>query len=254
MSLKFDLIFSCSKSDLWGFNIDYLLFIYSIFNCETAVGNSSSYWPLDNHLNMVNLRGDMWGTFAGTVGNTQGARLGAVYTIGDAAVIELSEFNSICFTEPMSCSSGFTISLWLKRKTVYLNEVTQKQVILTISGRLTFKLYQEFGQTEEHLAVRISALSRKCVRIFSVPRNLWSQFVFVWNTNDVHIFRNGVKVDKYLEGGFCTSETDDGVFQPQPVVTLKGDAEFDDLQIWNRALTPNEISERFTCVRGNTTL
>ena len=109
---------------------------------------------------MVNLRGDMWGTFAGAVGTTQGARLGAVYTSGDAAVIELGELNSICFTEPTFCSSGFTVSLWLKRKTLYFNKVTQKQVILTIDGRVTFKLYQKFGRTEEHLAVRISVLSR----------------------------------------------------------------------------------------------
>lgn len=207
---------------------------------------------------MVNLRGDMWGTFVGAVGTTQGARLGAVYTSGDAVVIELGEVNGICFTEPMSCSSGFTVSLWLKRKTLYFNEVTQRQVILSIgdniNGRFTFKLFQKFGQTEEHLAVQILALSRKCVRIFSVPRNLWSQFVFVWNTTDVNVFRNGMKVDEYLDGGFCTNEPDEGALQLEPVVTLKGDAVFDDLQIWNRALTPNDISEMYTCIRGNTTL
>ena len=202
---------------------------------------------------MVNLRGDMWGTFAGAVGTTQGVRLGAVYTSGDAAVIELGEVNSICFSEPTSCSSGFTVSLWLKRKTLYLDKVTQKQVILAINGRLTFKLYQKFGQTEEHLAVRISALSRKCVRIFSVPRNLWSQFVFVWNTTDVNVFRSGVKVIEFLDGGSCTSEPDEGALQFEPDASLKGDAEFDDLQIWNRPLTPNEISEMFSCIRGNKT-
>ena len=207
---------------------------------------------------MVNLRGDMWGTFVGAVGTTQGARLGAVYTSGDSAVIELGEVNGICFNEPMSCSSGFTVSLWLKRKTLYFNQVTQRQVILSIAGnttgRFTFRLVQKFGQTEEHLAVCVLASAKKCVRIFPVPRNLWSQFVFVWNTTDVNIFRNGVKVDRYLDGGYCKSETEKGASQSEPVVTLKGDAEFDDLQIWNRALTPNEISEIFTCVRGNTTL
>ena len=195
----------------------------------------------------------MWGTFTGAVGTTQGARLGAVYTSGDEAVIELGEVNSICFTEPASCSSGFTISLWLKRKTLYVDKVTQRQVILIIKGRLTFKLYQKSGQTEEHLAVWISALSRKCVRIFSVPRNLWSQFVFVWNTTDVNVFRSGVKVVEFLDGGSCTNEPDEGAFQLAPVVSLKGDAEFDDLQIWNRPLTPNDIGEMFSCIRGNKT-
>ena len=207
---------------------------------------------------MVNLRGDMWGTFVGAVGTTKGARLGAVYTTGDAAVIELGEVNGICSTEPMSCSSGFTVSLWLKRKTFHFNEVTPRQTLLiirdNINGRVTFRLYQKSGQTEEHLAVRILASSRKCDRIFSVPRNLWSQFVFVWNTTDVNVFRGGVKVEKFLDGGFCTNEPDEGAFQFEPVVTLTGDAEYDDLQIWNRALTPNEISGMFTCVRGNATL
>lgn len=202
---------------------------------------------------MVNLRGDMWGTFAGAVGTTQGARLGAVYTSGDAAVIELGEVNSICFTEPTSCSSGFTVSLWLKPKTLYFDKVTQKQVILTIDGRVTFKLYQKFGRTEEHLAVRISALSRICIRIFSVPRNLWSQFVFVWDTTDVNVYRSGEKLVEFLEGGYCSNETDGGAVQLEPVVSLKGDAEFDELQIWNRALTPSEIGEKFSCIRGNTT-
>lgn len=200
---------------------------------------------------MVNLRGDMWGTFVGAVGTLRGPRLGAVYTSGDTAVIELGEVNGICFTEPMSCRSGFTVSLWLKHKTLYSNKVTEKQEILFIGDN--FKLLQKSGKTEEHLAVRVLASSRKCIRIFSVPRNMWSQFVFVWNAIDVNIFRNGVKVDKFLNGGFCTNQTDEKVFQSEPVVTLRGDAEFDDLQIWNRALAPSEISEMFTCIRGNIT-
>ena len=240
-----------------GFVQDFVV-VYFVFCRETAVGNSSSYWPLDNHLNMVNLRGDMWGTFVGAVGTTQGARLGAVYTSGDEAVVKLGDVNGICFTEPKSCSSGFTVSLWLKCKMLYFNEVSQGQVILTIGDRIngpvTFRLHHKFGETEEHLAVRILASSRRCVRIFSVPRNLWSQFVFVWNTIDVYIFRNGVKVEKYLDGGFCADEPGEGEFYLEPVVTLKGDALFDDLQIWNRLLTPSEISEMFTCVRGNTNL
>lgn len=198
----------------------------------------------------------MWGTFVGAVRTTQGARLGAVDTRGDAAVIKLGEVDGICFTEPMSCSSGFTVSLWLRRRTLYSNEVTERQVILSIgaNGRLTFKLLQKAGQREEHLAVWVLASSRKCVRVFSVPRNLWSLFVFVWNTTDVNIFRNGVKVDEFLDVGYCVNETDEGTFQLEPVVTLKGDGEFDDLQIWNRALAPNEIGEMFTCIRGNRTL
>lgn len=206
---------------------------------------------------MVNLRGDVWGTFVGAVGTLRGPRLGAVYTSGDAAVIELGEVNGICFTDPMSCRSGFTVSLWLKHKTLYSNKVTQRQVILSIEDRfndlVTFKLLQKSGKTEEHLAVRVLASSRKCVRIFSVPRNMWSQFIFVWNATDVNIFKNGVKVDKYLDGGYCTNQTVEEVFQSEQVVTLRGDAEFDDLQIWNRALAPSEISEMFTCIRGNTT-
>lgn len=206
---------------------------------------------------MVNLRGDMWGTFVGAVGTLRGPRLGAVFTSGGAASLKLGEVSGICFTDPMSCRSGFTVSLWLKRKTLYSNKVTQRQVILSIgdkfNGLFTFKLLQKSGKMEEHLAVWVLASSRKCVRIFSVPRNMWSQFVFVWNATDVNIFRNGVKVDKYLNGGYCTNQTDEEVFQSEPVVTLRGDAEFDDLKIWNRALAPSEISEMFACIRGNTT-
>lgn len=221
-----------------------------------STGNPRFYWPLDNHFNLVNLGGDLWGTFTGNVSTTHGARLGAVYT-GSGSVINLGEVMDSCFTHPLSCDSGFTVSLWLKHRTTYLSDVTVAQEFVTIGNTnifsFIFSLFQ-FGQrTEEHLAVRVAASSRRCVYIFSVPRSLMSHFSFVWNTTDLQIFRNGLKVNEFLnEGELCAEETQINV--QLPVVTLSGEAVFDDLKIWNRKLQPNEIDEMYSCVRGNSTI
>ncbi|KAJ7389038.1 hypothetical protein OS493_034173 [Desmophyllum pertusum] len=210
-----------------------------------ATGLLIGHWT--GHLNMVNLNGDLWGTFYGAVGTTQGARLGAVYTGGDGAVITLGKVNDICFNEPSSCDSGFTVSLWFKHRTTYSNDVTVRQIFVTIGdkARFPFKLFQTGRRTDEHLAVKVSASSKQCFYIFPVPRSLWSLFVFVWNTTDLNIFRNGLKVERLK--GFCKDEKQKAI--EQPVVTLNGDAMFDDLKIWNRTLEPNEINDMFTCLR-----
>lgn len=196
----------------------------------------------------------MWGKIIGDVGTTQGARLGAVYT-RDGAVIKLGEVNDICFTEPLFCISGFTVSLWLKHRTIYTDNLTVRQVFVAIgdygNGDYSFSVYQKSHRTEEHLAVRVSASSKRCVYIFPVPRSVWSLFAFVWNTTDLNIYRNGLMVKEFMLDS-CTDESQ-RAFQ-HPAVILKGDAMFDDLQIWNRALTPNEIGEMFTCIRGNSNL
>ncbi len=197
----------------------------------------------------------MWGKIVGDVGTTQGARLGAVYTRGDGAVIKLCEVSDICFTEPLFCSSGFTVSLWLKHRTVYTDNHTIRQLFVGIgdygNGDYSFSVFQKNHRTEEHLAVKVSASSRTCTSIFPVPRSVWSLFTFVWNATDLNVYRNGLKVKEFLSK-YCIDEIP-RTFQ-HPTVILKGDAMFDDLQIWNRALTPNEIGEMFTCIRGNSNL
>lgn len=200
---------------------------------------------------MVNLRGDVWGTFVGDVGTTHGARLGAVYTGGDRAVVNLGEVNDICFTEPLSCNNGFTVSLWLRHRTIYSSDTTTRQGFIAIGDsqhdNYTFKVYQKVNRAEEHLAVSVSASSRTCTSTFPVPRSVWSLYAFVWNTSDLNVYRNGLKVDKFLRK-YCTDEIQGA--SKHPTVTLKDYAVFDDFQIWNRVLSPNEIDELFTCTKG----
>ena len=199
---------------------------------------------------MINLRGDLWGTFIGTVGTTRGARLGAVYTRGRDAAINLAVVRDVCFTDPLSCVNGFTVSLWLKKTSI---SVAQEFVSIGDESKeegATFSLFQQDGNLEEHLAVRVSASSRRCVYAFAVPRSLWSLYAFVWNTSQLLIFRNSRMVNEFLNrDGFCKEETQKPT--KLPVVILKGDAVFDDLKIWNRTLQPKEMEEMYSCVRGN---
>lgn len=199
---------------------------------------------------MINLKGDLWGTFNGTVGTTRGARLGAVYTSGRDAVINLGEVRDVCFTDPLSCVSGFTVSLWLKQRTI---SVAQEFVSIGDKNKeeeATFSLFQQDGRLEKHFAVRVSASSRRCVYAFSVPQSLWSHYAFVWNTTQLLIFRNSHMVNEFLNSnGSCTKETQKPT--KLPVVILKGDAVFDDLKIWNRTLQQNEVAEMYSCVKGN---
>ena len=199
---------------------------------------------------MLNLGGDEWGTFDGAVGTTNGARLGAVYTGGAGALIKLGEINDSCFTKPSSCDTGFTVSLWLRHRTTYFNQLTKQQTFVTIGDNenVVFKIFQFAEETEEHLAVEVSASSRYCLYIFPVPKFLWSLFAFVWNTTDLNVFRNGAKVDRFFDA-FC--EVKNEKITQKPVVTLTGGAMFDDLKIWNRTLEEKEINGMFSCLRGN---
>jgi len=52
--------------------------------------------------------------------------------------------------------------------------------------------------------------------------------------------------------GHCAEETQNPV--QLPVLTLKGEALYDDFKIWDAMLHPNEIDEMYSCVRGNTTI
>lgn len=203
-------------------------------------------------MNMVNLGGDEWGTFEGAVSTTQGARLGAVHTGGEGAVITLGEINDKCFTEPSSCknSNNFSVTLWFRHRTTYLNHNnTVQQTFLSIGDNenIVFKIFRLAEQTEEHLAVEVAVSSRNCCYVFPVPKFLWSQFAFVWNTTDLNIYRDNVEVENFFVTD-CFAITD---FSPQrAVVILQGDATFDDLRIWSRTLEAKEIEEMFTCVRG----
>ena len=201
---------------------------------------------------MLNLNGDHWGTFDGTVYTVHGARLGAVYAATDG-VINLGEITDTCFTDPLSCGSGFTVSLWLKHWTVYRNKLTVRQDFITLGNNIhrvfTFNLFQQEGRDDEHLAVRVLASSRNCTNVFPAPRSLWSHFVFVWRTTHLEIFRNGRKI-RELTVNNCTEQTQHP--SKRTDVSLKGEAVFDDLKVWDRKLGLREIEEMYSCVRGKT--
>lgn len=200
---------------------------------------------------MINEGGDYWGTFNGTVVTQRGPRLTAVYTRGEA-VINLGEVRVACFTDPMSCVGGFTVSLWLRHWTV---GVKQDFVLIGDENKreITFNVFQQDGITEEHLAVRVSASSRSCVYAFPVPQTIWSHYTFVWDKASLEIFRNGHKVVKFLnQEEFCTHSVSQAPVT-LPVVILEGNAVFDDMKIWARTLQSNEVGEMYTCVRGKQT-
>ena len=192
-----------------------------------------------------------WAEVNGPLQTTSGVRRHAVKASGDAAPIRLSEdtWNGLRYP----ATGNVTINLWIR----YQNKGPGVAQTLLAVGNLengdkgTY-LYQNNGSREE-LTFQNVASGKSCSFTFGVPQRIWTQLVFTRKKSDgldgVKVYRNGKLLTTVVR--FCNTGSN---VQIDKDIKLGSNqmplASFDDLVVWDKALTELQVETLFRFYKG----
>lgn len=241
------------KTD-WIFLSDRPLFIstdYDIFEVDDLLSHSKYLWTFDDANDVKDLQGIAWAEVSGTLQTTSGVRRRAVKVSGDAGPIRLSKDTWTGLIYP--AIEDLTISLWIRYQSKGPGVI---QTFLAVgnleNGDKGTYLYQKNGSMEE-LTFEIVAKAKSCSFTFGVPQRIWRQLVFTRKISDgingVKVYRNGkllTSVVRHCYGG-RDIQNDKDIKLGSSQLPL---ASFDDLVVWNMALTELQVEKLFRFYKG----
>ena len=171
------------------------------------------------------------------------------YCTSDSGSMELSVLNSNCFHNFENCSNGFSLTFWIRSPSIdhFTSNMTYSLILfdgLSLS-------YKHDGKNANRLTLIIEKrnTTSRCKYHTAVPSNVWFHLGLV--------VRSSV-IDTYISGNetaVFTYECDaNNAYVRNKVVEIGGgDHSFciDDLSVWLRPLSNNEISKTYKKGRGD---
>jgi hypothetical protein len=153
----------------------------------------------------------------------------------------------IASSENFLLNGPFTMSVWVKH-----NSVTNKiDRYLTISPEIA--VLRHDGETGNagrlHLYFKTNSTLRMLYASSAVSNNVWQNFVGTWNGTVAKLYKNSVELSSLNESNSLT-----GGSNLQYYVGLSGteclNGNIGNTQVYNRALTADEINQNFNALRG----
>ncbi len=175
---------------------------------------------INNSLDSSKFHGDLINTPSWTTG-----------IIGTGVDLEFASNQLINITSPFPLGNNWTISLWIKAET--LDQATHRFWSMKADDLI-------YAQEQDNINMNIGGIS--VVIVESEYEGFWKHLVFRQNGTHVSLWINGTLVDS---GASSTNFTGGSSFVLGASVAgvLYFDGVFDEVGIWNRALSPTEINQ-----------
>uniref|UniRef100_A0A673VFB9 Adhesion G protein-coupled receptor D1 n=1 Tax=Suricata suricatta TaxID=37032 RepID=A0A673VFB9_SURSU len=242
----------------------WLLLFYCAFQVQGAassrpaahpgfevLASASHYWPLETVDGIHELQDTTGDIMEGKVSK-------GVYLKEEKGVTLLyyGQYNTSCISNPAKCDpDGVTFSFFWKTQGEQSRPIPSAYGGQVVSEG--FKVCSSGGKGSVELYTRENAKTWEAT--FSPPGPYWTHVLFTWKSKE------GLKV--YVNGTLSTSDPSGKVSHAygEPSVNLVIGSEqdqtkryeigaFDEFIIWERALTPDEITMYFTAAIGKHTL
>ena len=212
---------------------------------------------MDNHKNIYNVMGYDYGVAPRDAATIKGIRGKAVFVApasSGAFTLNQGLPPSECIFNTSQCNEGFTLMLWL-----WYKHKASEQVFLVSNGD-TFRGHKMFqiNAATPQVAFQIVSSNKKCIVVFSTPKEIWTHYTLSYKSPDdlesIKVFLNGKEVTDFVFK-LCS----DGSYAVNPLTRLSiGDplgqlpeAAFDEVIIWYRKLTSEEITTAYNYYKGN---
>ena len=215
------------------------------------------YWTMDDEKKINNIMGSDFGVVPSEINSVKGIRGKALKVQhGVSGKFTLTEGLSPnqCLFNTSQCNEGFTMMSWLWYKH---NNAGQVFLASSEDNFRGHRMYQ-INSTTPQVAYQITNSHKKCLVVFSSPKEVWTHYALTYrsldNLDNINVFVNGVKVKNFVFKG-CS----DGSFPLNNGAQLAvGDSDtelpeavFDEIMIWYRNLASDDIAAAYSYYKGN---
>jgi hypothetical protein len=159
--------------------------------------------------------------------------------IKDRSSVELDGLKSSCFSKPIRCKNGVSIVMWFRN-------LAKDQVTHFRSKGGAFSLLRSLNNT---LVIRIVNGTATHETSFWFNTSVWNHIAITLDqTNGLVIYSNSRKLNtatlahSYTPPSFIHNDIQDS---RNNSLFLYGEASYDDIMIWHKALSPLEIKKIF---------
>lgn len=189
-----------------------------------------------------------------TINGIRGKALNVKHGVSGTFTLTEGLVPSECLFNTSQCNEGFTLMLWLWYKRNSAGQVFLESNRDNYRGH---KMFQVNTGTPQ-VAYQITNSNKKCIVVFSTPKEVWTHYVLTYTSLDdldsINIFVNGEEVKDFVFKG-CS----DGNFAANNVTQFfvgdsNGDlpeAAFDEIIIWYRNLTSEDVVTAYSYYKGN---
>jgi len=212
---------------------------------------------MDDETTINNIVGSDFGVVPSDVNTVKGIRGNAVNVKhGVSGKFTLTEGiePSQCLFNTSQCNEGFTLMLWMWYKHNNAGQVFLASSEDKFRGHRMFQINSDKPQ----VAYQVTNSRKKCVVVFSTPKEVWTHYAFTYrspdNLDSINVFVNGEEVKN-----FVLKDCSDGNFPFNNSAQLSvGDSDvelpeaaFDEVTIWYRNLASDEIVAAYSYYKGN---
>lgn len=212
---------------------------------------------MDDDKKINNIMGSDFGVVprdVNTINGIRGKALNVKHGVSGTFTLTEGLVPSECLFNTSQCNEGFTLMLWL-----WYKHNSAGQVFLE-SNRDNYRGHKMFqvNTGTPQVAYQITNSNKKCIVVFSTPKEVWTHYVLTYTSLDdldsINIFVNGEEVKDFVFKG-CS----DGNFAANNVTQFfvgdsNGDlpeAAFDEIIIWYRNLTSEDVVTAYSYYKGN---
>ena len=224
---------------------------------DKLLESAAFYWTMDDSKKINNVLGSDFGVVPREVDTIKGIRGKALNVEhGVTGTFTLTEGldPSECLFNTSQCNEGFTLMLWLLYKHNSAGQVFLASNGDSYRGHKMIQINSDIPQVAYH----ITNSDKRCIVAFSTPKEVWTHYTLTYTSLDdldsINVFVNGEEVTNFVFKG-CS----DGSFAANNITQFfVGDssgnlpeAAFDEVIIWYRKLTSEDIATAYNYHKGN---
>ena len=241
----------------WASVLHHCLLGYLPLAIDKLLESAVFYWTMDDDKKINNDVGSDFGVSPRDVNTIKGIRgkaLNVKHGISGALTLTEGLVPSECLFDTSKCNEGFTLMSWLWYKH---NSAGQVFLASNADNYRGHKMFQINSGTPQ-VAYQIINSNKKCIVVFPTPKEVWTHYALTYSSLDdldsINVFVNGEEIKD-----FVFKECSDGSFAINNITRFSvGDssgvlpeAAFDEVIIWYRKLTSEDILTAYTYYKGN---
>ena len=215
------------------------------------------YWPFNGNANDVSGNGNNGTVNGATITTDRNGNVNSAYSFnGTSNFIEVQDNNLL------DVSNNFTISLWMKISdyAVALSSDPQSTVLskprqLGFATGYAISAYYNLNLNKFSFSYNIGTSGGGQTSNAATPLNTWINVIYTYDGSTSKLYKNGVlessSMISYVLPNFSTSLFFGKEFDNTSTSKRYFKGLIDDVGIWNRALTQQEITNLFNSISSN---